>query len=77
MAKTVAERQREYRQRHSEDGERINMAVDAHAKRALERLARHHGLSQRAMLERVLSEAESALVGSLEDLGAYYEGVTQ
>ena len=77
MAKTVAERQRLYRQRHGEDGERINMAVNAHSKRALERLARHHGISQRAMLERVLSEAESALVGSLEDLSAYYDDVTQ
>ena len=77
MGMTVAQRQRLYRQRHSEDGERINMAVDAHTKRALERLARHHGVTQRAMLERIVAEAESMVASSLDNPGAYYESVTQ
>lgn len=60
---TNAERQRAYRQRHLQDisdsmAARINVIVGAGTKAQLERLARHHGLSQRAMLERLLADAE-------------------
>lgn len=59
---TNAERQRAYRQRHLQDvdgaGERLNMVVSVQAKAQLGRLASHHGISQRAMLERLLAEAE-------------------
>ncbi|MBK7520108.1 MAG: hypothetical protein IPJ33_19600 [Gammaproteobacteria bacterium] len=59
---TNAERQRAYRQRHLQDvdgsGERLNMVVSVQAKAQLGRLARHHGISQRAMLERLLAAAE-------------------
>ena len=59
---TNAERQRAYRQRPLQDvdgsGERLNMVVSVQAKAQLGRLARHHGISQRAMLERLLAAAE-------------------
>jgi hypothetical protein len=80
MGKTNAERQREYRQRHlqAEDGglERLNLFVSLQAKRQLERLAAHHGVTQRAALEWTLAEAERAMVDSLsaDRQSAYYDG---
>lgn len=82
MAKTNAQRQEEYRERHLKGvdgrGERLNLVVDLHAKRALERLAVCYGVTQRAMIERLVREAESAAMdlasmapGGSED---YYEG---
>lgn len=57
-----SERQAAYRARHLKDeggkGERLNLVIDLHAKRALERLATCYGETQRAMLERLLAEAE-------------------
>jgi hypothetical protein len=80
MGMTAAERQRAYRQRRQEDAERLNLVVSVSAKRQLERLARHHGVTQRAMLERLLAEAEGAAVDSLKDSASqtrYYGSVTQ
>lgn len=66
MAKTDAIRQAEYRRRHLADengqGERLSMVISIHAKRALERLAVCYGVTQRAMIERVLLEAEQIAV---------------
>ena len=65
---TNAERQRAYRQRHLQDvdsiGARLNLVVSVQAKAQLRRLARHHGISQRAMVERLLAEAEQASAGA-------------
>ena len=62
VAQTNATRQAAYRQRHLHDddgtGERLNVVIDLHAKRALERLASCYGVTQRAILERVLATAE-------------------
>ena len=59
-----------YRRRHLQDvdatGERLNMVIGISAKRALERLARHYAVSQRAMLERLLTGAEKAGADGLE-----------
>ena len=59
-----------YRRRHLQDvdatGERLNMVVGISAKRALERLARHYAVSQRAMLEQLLTGAERAVADGLE-----------
>lgn len=61
MAKTAAERQADYRVRRATAGEngerRINTWVSTRAALALARLAQHHGLTQRDMLERLLIEA--------------------
>jgi len=59
--KTNAQRQADYRTRHLKDEnaqlERLSLLVDLHAKRALERLACCYGVTQRAMLERLLMQA--------------------
>ena len=62
MAQTTAERQAAYRTRHLHDeggtGERLNVVINLHAKRALERLASCYGVTQLAMLERIIAAAE-------------------
>lgn len=81
IGQTTAERQRAYRQRHLKEGlaERLNMTVSVSAKRQLERLARHHGTTQRAVLELLLAEAEAIVADDLptKEQSAYYEGVTR
>jgi hypothetical protein len=64
MAKSNAQRQSDYRARHLKDvdgnAERLNLLLDVHAKRALERLAACYAVTQRDVLEGLLREAESA-----------------
>jgi len=80
MAKSNAERQAAYRQRHLKDvdgnGERLSLLVDIHAKLALERLARRYAVTQRAMLERLIVEADKAVKAdmSAEQYAAYVDG---
>ncbi len=61
---TNAERQAAYRAKHlaglDNDGSRLNLVVNDGAKRALERLASCYGVTQRAMIERLLVDAELA-----------------
>jgi hypothetical protein len=67
MAKTAAERQREYRARRpfaGPDGNgerRINTWVSTGAALALERLARHHGVTKRQMLEQLIEAADERI----------------
>jgi hypothetical protein len=75
---TSASRQARFRERHREQaGDRINHPVSAHTAAALRRLAIAQRLTRRAMLEKVLAEAESAFVDQLphEDQQLYYTGV--
>ena len=78
MAKTNAELQQAYRDRHlkdfDSDNARIDLVVSGAAKRALVRMARQSGVTQRTMIETVLIAAEAALVGSMDAPGqdAYY-----
>jgi hypothetical protein len=69
MARTNAERQAAYRQRHLKDIdgalERLNTLVSLQAKRQLECLAACHDVTQRSVLERVLAEAERAPLDTL------------
>ena len=69
MVQTNAQRQAAYRARHLKDvegtGERISVLVDAHTKRALERLATRYTVTQRAMLQNLIADAERALIASL------------
>ena len=80
MAQSNAERQAAYRARHLKDengkGERISLLVDTHAKRALERLATRYAVTQRAMLERLIVEAEKALTADMTaaQYAAYVDG---
>jgi hypothetical protein len=79
MGKSGAQRQAEYRQRHLKDEtgalERLNLLVQVSAKRQLERLAYCYGVTQRAMLERLLAEAERATLDALspEEQGDYLD----
>lgn len=79
MAQSSAERQAAYRQRHLRDesatDERLSLLVDIHAKRALERLAVRHGVTQRAMLQTLITDAERAVVDALtgREQASYYD----
>lgn len=70
MTMSNAERQAAYRARHlvHEDGkgERLNTVIDLHARRALERLAACYGLTQRAILEHLLVDAERGALDRAE-----------
>lgn len=79
MAMTTAERQRAYRERNIKNGtkENLHLVVEVGTKRQLERLARHHGITQVAMLERLLSNAESNVLDGIGNIAEYYDGVTE
>lgn len=72
MAKTPAERQKEYRAQRQfagEDGNgerRINAWVSTRAVLALDRLARSYGVTKREMLERLIVGAEDKLVEEMK-----------
>ena len=79
--KSNAQRQAEYRQRHlfdpeTVDGARLNLVVSLSAKAQLRRLAIHSGVTQRAMLSRLLAAAENDVVSLLrgDNQTAYYDG---
>lgn len=81
-AKTSAERQASYRNRVKKIGSmtdfgklNINTWIDTRAKFALERLARRSGLSESAMLERLLLQADESVYRGLpeEERGSYYD----
>ncbi len=73
MATTNAQRQQAYRaNRHTagQDGSgelRINTFVTTSAALGLKRLAKHHGITQRAMLERLIGDADKAVSGPMDD----------
>ena len=79
MAKSNAQRQRAYWERHLKgvegEGERLNTIVNLSAKRALERLASCYGVTQRNALERIIEEAQNRLLSGLssKQQAAYYE----
>jgi hypothetical protein len=77
MAKTNAQRQSDYRARHLKDldgqAERLNLLVNLHAKRALERLAACYAVTQREVLEGLLREADRA---ALERAARVHNGET-
>lgn len=69
-ARTAAERQAAYRKRRpmaGENGERrINTWVTTRAALALARLARHHGVTHREMLERLIVAADDKITAKLD-----------
>jgi hypothetical protein len=69
MAQTNAQRQAAYRARHLKDadglGERLNTLINAASKQSLERLATLHGMTQRAVLEKLISDAERAVLDTM------------
>ena len=82
MKKSNAQRQRAYRDRHlkltdelDDMLERINQMVSLSAKTALKRLASYYGVTQRAILESAIANAERALFDTLpsEQQNDYYD----
>lgn len=69
MAKSSAERQREYRARRTEgEGDRrINGWISTAADLALDRLARHHGQTRRGMLELLILTADHGTKAAMSD----------
>lgn len=61
MTLSPAQKQARYREKNIVQGDRRRMqvVVCSHAKRALERLARHNGLTLGAMVERLANEEAS------------------
>ena len=75
--KDNAKRQAEYRQRHMKEGsdQRLNVILGLDAKLALERMAKHDGVTNKSLLERVLLEAQSRLLEDMdgEQQTRYYD----
>jgi hypothetical protein len=68
MAMTNSERQKAYRLRR-DDGEgdrRLNTWINSTANFALDRLARRYAVTKREMIERLVLEADAAILKSLE-----------
>ena len=83
QARSNAQRQADYRQRHlqSEDGQlqRLGLMVDHHAKLALQRLAKCYCVTQRSMLEGLIMQAQrvavdEAMAMSPNGHADYYDG---
>jgi hypothetical protein len=70
MAKTVAERQAEYRRNRATAGDngdrRLNCWVSTQASMALKRLSKLHGVTQREALERLVIEADARVLETLD-----------
>jgi hypothetical protein len=69
MPMTNAEKQAAYRARKLKDGdgERLQAVISLHAKRAVERLARHVGVTQTAMLERLILDEQKRITAGMDD----------
>jgi hypothetical protein len=78
MAQTAAQRQAAYRKRRPEAGDngerRLNTWLSTGAALALKRLAAHHGMTQRQILEQMLISAEDEI---LEELRSNDEAFNQ
>jgi hypothetical protein len=68
MAMTNAEKQAAYRGRKIKDGdgERLQAIISLLAKRALERLAKHVGITQTGMLERLILEEQQRVTTGMD-----------
>jgi hypothetical protein len=77
MAKTAAERQREYRAKRPEAGEngerRLNTWVSTSTALALDRLAARYGVTKREMLERLVMAEDGKLLAEMEHDNAAFE----
>ncbi len=77
MAKTSAQRQREYRRRRALAGangeRRLGVWTPTGTSLALRRLSRHRGVTQREALVQLIAQAEAAVMAGMDDaeLDAY------
>ena len=82
MALTNAQIQAAYRVRHCKDLEtasasRMDMVIDSAGLLALKRMAAHQGVTQRAMLQKLIDDAQRALLHTMDasQQDAYYDRV--
>lgn len=64
---TSAERQAVYREQHKASGKRLQAWISATADKALDRLARHHGISRRAMLDELIMAVERSTIRTMSE----------
>ncbi len=68
-----------YRERHLKDeggtSARLDVLLDSSAKLALQRMTAHYRVSQRAMLEKLITDAQTALLDTMngDAQSAYYD----
>ena len=69
MALTNAERQRQFRERHIEEGGKrvLHLIVEAKTLAQLKRLARHHAMTVTAIVEDLAAKADSDIRNELSD----------
>ena len=81
MAMSNAQRQAAYRARHLKSAdvldERLNLMIDLHAKCALERLALCYGVTQRALLQSLLIQAQRVVIQRLNAMPELPNAVNQ
>jgi len=81
MTMSNAQRQAAYRVRHLHDeaaqSERLNVVLDASAKRMLERLAACYGVTQRALLQGLLANAQHEALDRIYALAELPRGADQ
>jgi len=82
MALTNAQIQAAYRARHCKDldtasASRMDMVIDSTSLTALRRMAAHQGITQRAMLQKLINEAQTVLLHTLDggEQDAYYDRI--
>lgn len=80
MALTNAQIQAAYRARNFKNADgarRLDLVIDSNSLTALKRLAAHHGVTQRAMLQKLIDDAQVALLGTLDggQQDAYFDAV--
>jgi len=67
MAKTVAQRQAEYRKRQDRgDGHRLNGWIGSDAHFALKRLARRYGVTKQELIERLAIAEDDRILAGIE-----------
>ncbi len=64
---TNAERQAAYRKRARLEDRRLSIWVDHRAALAMQRLARREGVTQAAVIERLVLAADNAVLGTLDE----------
>ncbi len=80
MALTNAQIQAAYRARHIKDSasaRRLDLVIDADSVTAIKRLAAHYRVTQRAMLQTIIGDAQQAVLATMDSdrQRAYFESV--
>ena len=68
MAMSNAEKQASYRKQKIQEGEgsRLQSVISLHAKLAIQRLAQHYGITQAALIERLVMEEQKRVTDTMD-----------